>query len=465
MVQSGKLLIAAFVVAAQILCLSLPADATAQTDQAVKKTAVTQTGTEVREGQTSTVPPRLEEAGRTMVRTVTSIEEKASDLLGPWVTFELYRGITWLKLGLCLSLLILVFIVDRALRLIIFVRLRALSREKKRLEWTRVLLDALAQPLSLIIWVYGIYIAASPLFPHLAAPDGTNIVQLVLRKAADIAGTIALIWFVYRLVAIVDLEVKKWVESTERKIDDLLIHIVGKTIRVLVVLLGGILFVQNLTGIEMGPLLASLGLGGLAVALAAKDSVANLFGTVTILFDQPFEIGETVKLDGFTGNVEYVGFRSTRLRTPEGHLITIPNHKITNANVENITRRPYIRWQTNITLTCDTPPEKVERAVQILLEILDNHEGMKENLPPRVYFNAFNDWSLNIQVTAFYHSGNYWDYQAWLNKTCLEILRRFNEEGIEFAFPTRTLYLAHDEKRPLKLDAQVSLVEGKIPDT
>jgi len=94
----------------------------------------------------------------------------------------------------------------------------------------------------------------------------------------------------------------------------------------------------------------------------------------------------------------------------------------------------------------------VERAVTILKEILDNHEGMHEDFPPRVYFNGFNDWSLNILVIAWYHPPNYWDMQAWLQRTCLEILKRFNEEGIEFAFPSRTVFLANDEKRQLQLN-------------
>mgnify|MGYP003564664660 FL=1 len=102
---------------------------------------------------------------------------------------------------------------------------------------------------------------------------------------------------------------------------------------------------------------------------------------------------------------------------------------------------------TNITITDDTPPEKVEKAVAIIKELLNDHEGLHPDITPRVYFNGFNDWSLNIMLIARYHPADYWALQEWQQRTCLEILRRFNAEGIDFAFPSRTVYLANDDKR------------------
>jgi len=309
----------------------------------------------------------------------------------------------------------------------------------------------------MFIWAYGIYIVLTPLFVHFRKPDGTNLVHTVAQKAADLGVAIALVWFIFKLVSIVDFNLKKWAASTDSTIDDILAPIVGKTLRVFIVIIGGILVVQNLTGVKIGPLLASLGIGGIAVAFAAKDSIANFFGTLTILFDKPFQVGERIIIDNYDGVVEDVGFRSTRIRTLTGHLVTIPNDRIVNSGLENIGKRPHIRWLTNITITYDTPPNKVEKAVSIINEILDNHEGMHPDFPPRVYFNGFNDWSLNIMVIAWYHPANYWDMQEWLQRTCLEILRRFNDEGIDFAFPSRTTYLANDDKRQLKL----KMLEGE----
>jgi MscS family membrane protein len=206
-----------------------------------------------------------------------------------------------------------------------------------------------------------------------------------------------------------------------------------------------------LTGIQFGPLLASLGIGGLAVAFAAKDSIANFFGTLTILFDKPFQVGDRIVINNFDGSVENVGFRSTRIRLLNGHLVSIPNEKVVNSEVENISRRPNIRWLTQIGITYDTPPEKVQAAVDLLRDILADHEGMHTDFPPRVHFNAFNDWSLNITVVLWYHPPDWWKFQTWLQQTCLEILRQFDALGVDFAFPSRTLYLANEDKRQLKL--------------
>ena len=133
------------------------------------------------------------------------------------------------------------------------------------------------------------------------------------------------------------------------------------------------------------------------------------------------------------------------MRTLNGHLITIPNSTVANSPVENISERPFIKRMSNITITYDTPPDKVARAVEIIKDILDNHEGMNPEMKPKVYFNEFNDWSLNILLVAWYHPGDWWAYLDWCHRTNLEIMRRFEAEGIEFAFPTQTLYMKKEE--------------------
>ena len=125
-----------------------------------------------------------------------------------------------------------------------------------------------------------------------------------------------------------------------------------------------------------------------------------------------------------------------------------------SASIENIGRRPSIRRLANITITYDTPPEKVERAGEIIKEILDNHEGMHSDFPPRVYFSEFNADSLNILVIYWYHPPDYWAYMSFSERFNKEVFRRFNEEGIEFAFPTQTVYLAGDDKRPITIGVE-----------
>jgi MscS family membrane protein len=452
MQKTARYFIKVFFVLSITLFLSFPSQVLSQTKDQNSEPKETEQTSSLKKGMDTPVAGRkLDKAGEKIGAGIEKFGEKASSHIGEWVNAKAFAGITWLKLGVCLFLLFLVVIVERLLKSIVQKKERSIPADEEKISWTKFLLLAIEKPLSLIIWIYGIYIALSPLLAHFKAPDGTNLVHSIAQRIAGIGGIIAIVWFAFRLVQIVDVKLKKWASSTESTIDDMLVPLVGKTLRIFIIIIGGMIIIQNLTGLQLGPLIASLGIGGLAVALAAKESIANFFGTLTILFDKPFQVGERIVIDNCDGVVESVGFRSTSIRTLTGHLVTIPNEKVVNSTLENIGRRPHIRWLTNITITYDTPPDKVEKAVKIIENILENHEGINKDFPPRVYFNNFNDCSLNIMVIIWYHPPNYWDCQAWIQKTCLEIMREFEKEEIEFAFPTQTVYLANDEKRQLKL--------------
>ncbi len=393
----------------------------------------------------------IDEAGKKVGKGIENISEAASKYLGGWVDKKTFLGIRWIKLLFCMLLLLAVMIIERTLRWSIQHKINAIPYREGVISWLRLSLKAIVKPLSLFIYVYGIYAALSPLYVHFESADGSNLVLSVVKRSADIGGTIALFWFLYQLVVLLDTRLMKWADGTDSSIDNMLVPLVGKTLRVFIAILGLMLVLQNLTGVQIGPLLASLGIGGLAVALAAKDSIANFFGTLTIIFDKPFQVGDRIVISSYDGTVEHVGFRSTRIRLLNGHLVSIPNEKVVNSEVENVQRRPNIRWLTQIGITYDTPPAKVQEAVEILRNILHEHEGVHPDFPPRVHFNGFNDWSLNITVVIWYHPAEWWDFQAWLQNTCLEILEKFESAGIDFAFPSQTLYLANEDKRQLKL--------------
>ena len=441
-----------FLISSLIFFLSFPFQVLSQTKEQNTASQETEQTSSLIKGIDTPVPGRkLDKAGEKIGTGIEKFGETASLHIGEWINAKAFAGITWLKLLVCLFLLFLVVIVERLLKAIIQKKKRSIPADEEKISWAQLFLEAIEKPLSLVIWIYGIYIALSPLLANFKAPDGTNLVHSVAQRIAGIGWILAIIWFTFRLVQIVDVKLQKWACSTESAIDDMLVPLVGKTLRIFIIIIGGMIILQNLTGLQLGPLIASLGIGGLAIALAAKESIANFFGTFTILFDKPFQVGERIVIDNCDGVVESVGFRSTRIRTLTGHLVTIPNEKVVNSTLENIGRRPHIRWLTNITITYDTPPNKVEKAVKIIEDILEEHEGINKDFPPRVYFNNFNACSLNIMVVVWYHPPNYWDCQAWIQKTCLEIMREFEKEEIEFAFPTQTVYLANDEKRQIKL--------------
>lgn len=278
------------------------------------------------------------------------------------------------------------------------------------------------------------------------------------EKVADLGDTVASVlltvsigWLLYCLVDVVDAWLRKTAARTPSKMDDMLGPLVRKSLRVTISVL---LLVQVATLLSDKPItsiLAGLGVGGLAIALAAQETIKNFFGSLVILADKPFELGDRIVVDGHDGPVVEVGFRSTKVRTLEGHLVTIPNGELANKTIQNIGQRPYIRRLLNIGITYDTPPEKVLRAKEIVLELLENHEGMHADFPPRVYFNDFNSSSLNLIALYWYHPPDYWAFMAFGERFNQNLLKRFNEEGIDFAFPTQTVYLAGDPERPLAL--------------
>ena len=228
----------------------------------------------------------------------------------------------------------------------------------------------------------------------------------------------------------------------------ILSRLISLVISVMVFLEGG-----HYLGIPLTTLLASAGVGGLAVALAAQDTLKNLFGTIMLLTDKPFRIGERIVFSQYDGVVEEIGLRSTRIRLLTGHQATIPNDELARMDIENVGRRVHVRRVANIHLPLDTPREKVERAADILRSALDGHEGMAPEFPPRVYFNEFNHDSFNIRVIYWYHPPNYWDFLAFSEKLNLKIMRRFEEEGIQFSLPFRMTYTTREsEPGPVQVD-------------
>ena len=235
--------------------------------------------------------------------------------------------------------------------------------------------------------------------------------------------------------------------------DSLNAQLLRLTARIAGIVLGLVIvfYGANQIGIPLVGVLAGVGVGGLAIALAAQDSLKNLLGSLMIFMDQPYKPGERIVVENHDGFVEHIGLRSTKIQMLHGALTSIPNERMASLDIENIGRRKYIRRQTNITITYNTPPDKIERALDIIKDILRDHEGMRPQLPPRVFFNEFNPDSLNIQVTYWYLPPRRWKSLAFDERVNLEIVRRFRAEGIEFAFPTATTYLTQEDGKTLQL--------------
>jgi len=260
-------------------------------------------------------------------------------------------------------------------------------------------------------------------------------------RAVDRAGTLLIIALTWALIRLIDILFDLLADRLRKKDQEsaiVLLRPVKSISKILIVLFFVILWLDNI-GFDVGAILAGLGVGGLAVALAAQDTLRNFLGT--------YHVGERIVVKGHDGIVEEIGLRSTKMRLLTGHQTTVPNEEMAKVDIENIGRRPHIRRLTNIAITIDTPTEKVEKAVQIIRDILDNHEGMDPGFPPRVYFNEFNPASLNILMLYWYHPPDYWGFLAFNGR----VNQEFEKEGIKFAFPTTTTYLTQKDGDPLHI--------------
>lgn len=256
----------------------------------------------------------------------------------------------------------------------------------------------------------------------------------------------------YLVIKAIDLFLNYWKNRSaqdDKTFDDQLFPIIRKSLKVFVVVVA-VLTTSKHLGLDITSILASVSVVGLALGLAAQDTVSNFFGAIVVFVDKPFRIGDRIRLDAVDGTVETIGLRSTRVRNLDGHLVTIPNKTMGNATITNISRRPNIKTEMNIGITYDTPVEKVRLAVMILEEVYRSH-AMTEDLI--VSFNVFASSSLNILVVHWWKSLDMKAYLAGMQELNLKIKTRFDAEGIAFAFPSRTVY--H------KLDSDVRVTTGQ----
>jgi len=257
--------------------------------------------------------------------------------------------------------------------------------------------------------------------------------------------TLLIIYLLARAVDAMVAILKVRAAKTPSPLDDQLVPLGGKVIKGFIWGIGLLLFLQNVLDYNISSLIAGLGVGGVAIAFAAQDTIANIFGAVMIFVDRPFKVGDAVSLEGYEGAIETIGLRSTRVRTWDGTLVIIPNKTVAATNITNLAARPTRRTNFTIGLVYDTPTEKLERALAILRDVMATHPSTAES---RAYFNRFGDFSLNILVQ---HWCNVMDYEIYLRsmeEMNLAIKGRFEEEEIEFAFPTQTIQMKVVQDNP-----------------
>jgi MscS family membrane protein len=278
----------------------------------------------------------------------------------------------------------------------------------------------------------------------------TGAIANALRLSSTAVAYVSLAWAIWLFAVAIGESVatrsRARAESLDASLIRLTSQVIGMAAAIVLVFRGA-----DQIGLPLVGLVASISIGGLAIALAAQDTLKSLLGSLTILVDQPYRVGERIVAGGHDGVVERIGLRSTGIRQLDGNVTSIPNERMATMNIENIGRRGSIRRKAQLRIATGTPREKVEQAVQVVREILANHEGMPSGSPPRVYFDEFNPDSLSIRFFYWYSPPDYWAFSEFSERVNFEIIRRFAEAGIALAPPTSRTQITDESGQRLTL--------------
>ncbi len=295
-----------------------------------------------------------------------------------------------------------------------------------------ILFRLLEAPVLFGVILFSIYLASESLILDEAV---TN----VINKSFKILIAINVTWFVARLSKALIEEIMKPKEGEVvhgRQIDHHVIVLTQKAAGIIIWLIGIVVALNN-SGYNVSALIGTLGIGGLAFALAAQDTLKNVFGGLTILTDKPFKLGDRILVDGYDGMVEDIGVRSTRIRTLERKLVIIPNSKLSDASIENVNEEPMRRMLVKLGLTYDTTPENMDLAIEILKNLHTEINLISDEC--YVWFSDYGDFSLIISYIYFIKKES--DIPETISTVNRAILKKFNAAGLNFAFPTQTIQM------------------------
>jgi MscS family membrane protein len=300
----------------------------------------------------------------------------------------------------------------------------------------------LTKPIGFFIMLSIIYLGSSHIeYPSIwnLAPENEIGLRMFINRGFSLIYIYSIFWIFLKVIDFIGLMMNKRAEATENKMDDQLIPFIIEIAKIITYIFALVIVMGNVFEVDITALAAGLGIGGIALAMASKESLENLLGSFTIFFDQPFTVGDTVTVGTVTGTVEKVGFRSTRIRTFDKSLVTVPNKKMIDAELDNLGMRPVRRVKFNIGLTYETAPEQIKAIVTDIQAMINQHP--KTNQEGKVRFQEFGSSSLDILVMYFVDSPK-WndliDVKEDVNYKIMEIVKKHNSD---FAFPSTTVYL------------------------
>ncbi len=356
----------------------------------------------------------------------------------------------WQHLGILL-LILLSFLIHK---LLTFLLNRALYKGAKQIGYdslVRPYLLPVARPLSLFI----VFLFVIVMFPLLQLPvEAGRYFTFAFKAILPFFATLV----VYKLVDVFALYLDRVAGKSDSSLDNHVVPLLRKVLKVFVVIIGALFILQNLD-VNITALLAGLSIGGLALALAAQDTLKNLFGSLMIFIDRPFSIGHWITSGEIDGTVEEVGFRSTRIRTFRNSLHYVPNGRLADSSIDNHGLREFRRFFMHIAITYDTPPDLIEVFVEGLRKIVDNHPNTRKDFYI-VEFNEMGDFSLRIMFYIFFAVPTWPEELKARHEVLIEIVRLAERLGVRFAFPTSTLHMENfPEKKSMTPRYDMTMTE------
>jgi MscS family membrane protein len=351
---------------------------------------------------------------------------------------RVFYGNTLKEWGISLIIIVSALIINK---LIVLLNRKVISKitSKTQTNLDDILFKSLESPILLGIILIAIWIATIRL-------DLGAKVHETVSKSYQILIVINITWFVVRFIGSLledyASEAIKNHKGAKAPADKKFKPLVKRIVMMFIWSIGIIMALSN-AGVSIGALLGTLGIGGIAVALAVQDTVKNIIGGLTLFSDHPFKIGDRIQFDSIDGNVEDIGIRSTKIRTLDKRLLTIPNYKVVDAVIINVTGEPRRRVVVKLGLTYDTTPEKMKKAMEIL-KLMPEYVKDIDKRDLSATFSNFADSALIINYIYFIRKSSP-DILESTSQVNLEILNRFNQEGLSFAFPTQTIYIEQEK--------------------
>ncbi len=305
--------------------------------------------------------------------------------------------------------------------------------------------DKFIRPVAIPFSLFFIFLLLILFVPLLQLPFKTNYYLLLFIKA--LLPLFVTIVF-YKIADVIAFYLMRLAERTESTLDDQLVPLVRRIMKIFVVIMGSLFALQNLN-FDVTALVAGLSIGGLAFALAAQDTIKNFFGSLMIFIDKPFQIGQWIKAQEIDGEIEEVGFRSTRIRTFANSLITVPNGKLADMVIDNMGMRQFRRMNISLTIVYGTPVARIKQFVLGLRAIVDAHpKTRKDNY--QISFNNLSAFSYDVLFYVFLLAPTWRDELTIRQELLVSILELAEKLEIEFAFPTQTLFLEGETQQESK---------------